>query len=209
MDSTQYSFKPRPEYVQEPINFNNTDPKERERLIMEDLLSILVGCSGEYIRVEGDQDNLLEGEGEGISFKLIETTEVSIAQLIQPFLKVASQHKNIVHFSQFFSRFGFGQVNHALCSGIKALLNEYYILIAQLEHQLRETPGFSIHKFRFYFQPTLNTMRVLSDLVLEIQARVDVNNDKDELEQRIMFPEIAKGGSILDLLEQNMVRQSG
>ncbi|KAJ9048312.1 gamma tubulin complex Spc97/GCP2 subunit Alp4, variant 3 [Entomophthora muscae] len=176
-------------------------------LIIEDLLSALLDCNGEYMMVGEGLDVFSGVEKNDISTRQFELAEGSIAQFVKPIVKVAKYHRKVEAFTQVFSRLGFGQVNHALCSGVKALLKEYYILIAQVEHQLRGNPEFSVHKLWFYFQPTLKTMKVLHEISLEISGRLNVGEESSV--KMIILPESAKGGSILDLLERNMVRQSG
>jgi len=55
----------------------------------------------------------------------------------------------------------YGRVSHALAAAMRALLREYQVFLAQLEHQLH-TSLLSIQKLWFYVQPSLRTLEVLA-----------------------------------------------
>jgi gamma-tubulin complex component 2 len=48
-------------------------------------------------------------------------------------------------------KYEFGLVNHALCAGMRELLREYLILLAQLEHQ-HKLGQLSLQKLWFFVQ---------------------------------------------------------
>ncbi|KAI0243670.1 gamma tubulin complex Spc97/GCP2 subunit Alp4 [Massospora cicadina] len=217
LHSTLYKARPSADHIQDPIDFHDVVAGERESVILEDLLSVLLGGDGEYLTANHRDalvigENLAdqpwaEGAAEDISVALFETLETPVAQIVKKLLRVAKYHLQLDAFTETFSRFGYGLVNHALCGGIQALLKEYYILVAQLEHQLRKDAEFSVHKFWFYFQPTLKTMRALYNLVTQILGQAKV--DKEAAVQGVLVPGTAKGGYILGLLERTLVNLGG
>ncbi|XP_028513603.1 gamma-tubulin complex component 2-like [Exaiptasia diaphana] len=76
--------------------------------------------------------------------------------------------------------------NHLLLIFFK----EYYVLVAQLEHQFR-LGQLSLQKFWFYIQPCIRTLDVLSSIAVAI--------DKGN----------CKGGSVLTLLHEKTVSFTG
>ena len=62
------------------------------------------------------------------------------------------------------SRYEFGYVSHAAAAGLKAILRELDILIAQLENQML-TSRLSIQKMMYLLQPTITTIKILNNIV--------------------------------------------
>ncbi|KAJ3061037.1 hypothetical protein HK102_009276, partial [Quaeritorhiza haematococci] len=90
------------------------------------------------------------------------------------------------------------------------MAKEYYILIAQLEHQLRSTPAFSLQKLWFYLHPTLNVLSTISSLIRAIGAAESVA--KDDVDGMIMSNSVmgsAVGGGGGDLLARSSIRGGG
>eukprot|EP01112_Ceratiomyxa_fruticulosa_P004486 TRINITY_DN15026_c0_g1_i1.p1 TRINITY_DN15026_c0_g1~~TRINITY_DN15026_c0_g1_i1.p1 ORF type:complete len:854 (-),score=186.01 TRINITY_DN15026_c0_g1_i1:181-2742(-) len=130
----------------------------QESVITEDLLFVMMGIEGKYIKKSNDTRG----------FVVEPTLDICFSDLIQRILPLCTHYIGISHFlDTHHTRFESGLVTHALCAGIKGLLKEYFILIAQLEHQLRQGK-LTLQRVWFYIQPSLRTMELIHGLVAEI-----------------------------------------
>ncbi|KAL1918322.1 uncharacterized protein VTP21DRAFT_2982 [Calcarisporiella thermophila] len=193
----------------------------QEYSIIEDLLYVLLGISGTYIKVI-NFDDASESLDDIIEFEVDKTLDPSIADLIQRILPLATYYHTVKSYVERYSNFHYGLVNHAICSGMRDLLEGnqefqgYMTLIAQLEHQFRSSPEFSLQKFWFYIHSTLHTMSVLSSLAkaLALQAQPQSQEEDDLIAamhntKKDLIPLTGKGGSILNLLFDRMKEHSG
>ncbi|KAF9987740.1 hypothetical protein BGZ65_002119 [Modicella reniformis] len=128
----------------------------------------------------------------------------SLRDLITRILPLASIYMSVEAFVEQHSGFDYGFVNHALCAAIKTLLKEYLLLIAQLEHQFRTSPDFTLQKLWYYIQPTLQTLTSLDFLLGTIREKGAREPPKNDLEALLMkdegVPLQCKGGSILAII---------
>ncbi|OZJ06164.1 hypothetical protein BZG36_00995 [Bifiguratus adelaidae] len=182
-----------------------------------------------------DEDEVMDFENnmtdasaswDAVRFHVDNTLDPSAADLVHRILPIATYYMSIDAFVELHSRFEFGFVSHALCAAIKKLTKEFLILIAQLEHKLRSDPSFTLQKLWFYVQPTMNTMRILHSLVTQIREMGDLDDRQSANEGSITMDgsitgggshggeDIAvspyqKGGSLLSILAERLVGQSG
>ncbi|EDO46105.1 predicted protein, partial [Nematostella vectensis] len=157
----------------------------QELAIVEDLLFLMMGVEGKYIRVKPLKDK----HGPRI-FIVDKTLDVSMNEMVHRILPVCSHYSTICRFIEEKSSFEYGLVNHALCAAMRTLLKEYLILVAQLEHQFR-MGQLSLQKLWFYIQPCIRTMEILSAIAVAV--------DKGG----------CKGGSVLTLLHEKTVALTG
>ncbi|GAB5586117.1 gamma tubulin complex Spc97/GCP2 subunit Alp4 [Umbelopsis nana] len=218
----------------------------QEYSMIEDLLYIMMGIDGKYLQIihPGDaesDDNVMdepapskplttENEADvswdDIAYSLDETLDPSIRQLVEKVLPIATYYMSVDAFVELHSRFEFGTVSHALSAAIRSLLKEYLILIAQLEHQFRSSPTFTLQKLWFYVQPTLQTMHSLHTLANRIRAaaiqRPSGDDDENDFEAvleglkgieenkgDIQVSDKQKGGALLTMLAERLIGMSG
>jgi gamma-tubulin complex component 2 len=79
----------------------------------------------------------------------------------------------ILSFVELRSHLDFGLVNHALCASIRDMLKDYQTLLSQLEHAFATSPQFSLQKLWFYIHPTIHTLSLIYQLVLELGSADD------------------------------------
>jgi gamma-tubulin complex component 2 len=108
-----------------------------------------------------------------------------------------------------------------LCANLQSLLQEYLVLIVQLEHQFRTSPEFTLQKFWFYVYPTLHTMSNLYSLVAEINKKARIAAEADDMDEfneilvleglnkKNSIPDQIKGGGTLTTLVDRMKTMSG
>ncbi|XP_051968619.1 gamma-tubulin complex component 2 [Xyrauchen texanus] len=178
-------FIPSPTPVGDPVVAIGTMPlASQEQALVEDLLYVLIGVDGRDITAQpvlGRQSR---------SFIVDHSLDISIKELVNRILPVASCYSTITRFTEEKSSFEYGQVNHALTAAMRTLVKEYLILITQLEH-LHRQGMISLQKLWFYIQPTMRTMEILASIATSV--------DKGE----------CMGGSTLSLLHDRTFNYTG
>ncbi|KAH9475975.1 Spindle pole body component alp4 [Psilocybe cubensis] len=148
----------------------------QEAMILEDLLFVLMGIEGTYITYHSeyspeDDDPLL-----GIRFVVAPTLDSSLGDLVERIIPLGMYYTAIHAFIEQRSHLDFGLVNHALCAAIREMLRDYQTLLSQLEHAFNTSPSFSLQKLWFYVHPTVHTLSLIYQLILEL-ATADGSED--------------------------------
>ncbi|XP_020586336.1 gamma-tubulin complex component 2 isoform X2 [Phalaenopsis equestris] len=104
----------------------------QELLVIDDLLSALVGIEGRYISIRRAR-----GKEGHVVFQIDPSMDLALQELIQRFFPLCEAYALINWFVETKSHFGSGLVNHALAAAMRALLLDYQAMVAQLEHQFR------------------------------------------------------------------------
>uniref|UniRef100_A0A665VRI8 Gamma-tubulin complex component n=1 Tax=Echeneis naucrates TaxID=173247 RepID=A0A665VRI8_ECHNA len=167
-----------------PVAIGTLPMATQEQALVEDLLFVLIGVDGRDITAQpvlGRQNR---------SFIVDATLDMSIKELVNRILPVASYYSTITRFIEEKSSFEYGQVNHALTAAMRTLMKEYLILVTQLEH-LQRQGLLSLQKLWFYIQPTMRTMEILASIASSV--------DKGE----------CMGGSTLSLLHDRTFNYTG
>ena len=201
----------------------------QEAAILEDLLLVFMGYEGQYIRFGKAYDPSVEKDRlAGPSFKILPGLDPSLQDLATTMLKMATHYGAIEAFVEVQSREEFGAVNHALCAAIRKLLQDYLILIAQLETQFLTNPSFTLHVLNLHTLPTSHMMFQIYSLAHEILKRnsmleEDLEDSEDDFENileslreggdlapgNIPGKKICKGGSVLGLITKRLETMSG
>ncbi|KAI8361191.1 Spc98 family-domain-containing protein [Mortierella sp. GBAus27b] len=187
----------------------------QESAIIEDLLFAMMGIEGVYITMARLPKLPRDQNAKYIhrKFKTDESLDPSLRDLVSKILPLASIYMSLEAFTEQHSQFEYGFVNHGLCAAIRSLLKEYLILIAQLEHQFRTSPDFTLQKLWYYIQPTLQTLSSLDLLADVIREKGIREPPKDDLEALLMtnegVPLGCKGGGILAIIAGGMYDMSG
>jgi gamma-tubulin complex component 2 len=204
----------------------------QEAAVLEDLLFVFMGYEGQYIRFAKTYNPSVEKDRlAGPGFKILPGLDPSLQDLTTTMLKMATHYGAIEAFVEVQSREEFGAVNHALCAAIRKLLQDYVILIAQLETQFLTNPSFTLHVLNLHTLPTSHMMFQLYSLAHEILKRNslleedldDSDGDFDNIENiletlreggdlgpgNIPGKKICKGGSVLGLITKRLETMSG
>ncbi|XP_012067054.1 gamma-tubulin complex component 2 isoform X2 [Jatropha curcas] len=124
------------------------DAAVQELIVINDLMSALVGIEGQYISIKR-----VHGKEDVMTFQVDASMDLALQ-----FVESRSQFKN-------------GIVNHAFAAALRALLLDYQAMVAQLEHQFR-LGRLSIQGLWFYCQPMMGSMQALSTVV----KKASINN---------------------------------
>jgi gamma-tubulin complex component 2 len=203
----------------------------QEAAVLEDLLYVFMGYEGQYILFEKNYNPGIEKDRlAGPTFKILPGLDPSLQDLTTAMLKMATHYGAIEAFVEVQSREEFGAVNHALCAAIRKLLQDYLILIAQLETQFLTNSSFTLHVLNLHTLPTSHMMFQLYSLARDILKRNslleeddDSDGDFDDIENileslreggdlgpgNIPGKKICKGGSVLGLITKRLETMSG
>lgn len=153
-------------------------PGIQHAILTRELLLALTGVEGTYIRVAAVDRPLGEFVAgkppvyptlRDLSLVLnIETSDRSVASQISLLLPICENAIRIREFIKVCSRYEYGCVSHALTAGMKVILREFDLLVAQLE-MLEVQAKLSIQKFVFHLQPARATLRVLDRLCTRLR----------------------------------------
>lgn len=128
----------------------------------------------------------------------------------------------------------YGQVNQALCASLRKILQDYNILIAQIENEVYYNKNFSLQIMQLQLNPTAHILKQLYDLsqvILKENAKKSedavqsYNNDFEKMLESLKISEganfnelgltsrakstVCKGGTILHILAERLIAFSG
>lgn len=165
---------------------SNFSPSVQELLVIEDLLSAMVGIEGKYVCVRRGRHK----EGNSFYYQLEPSLDASLSDLAKRILPLCENYVVVSQFSEARSHFKHGLVNHAFASALRAILQDYHAMTAQLEHQYR-LGRLSLQGLWFFCQPMVAAMQVLSTAV-----------------QRAIVQQ-ASGAAMLNLLQKQAIAMAG
>ncbi|KAE9243257.1 Gamma-tubulin complex component 2 [Phytophthora fragariae] len=170
-------------------------PSVQESIIVDELLYVLLGVEGRYIKLSVTETHGVDTARSTRSFKFglnQPGMDPSLLTLASRCLPLGEFYLKLTLYIEQFSRYEYGQVSHALCAALKTLVKEYKIMVGQLEHQARcgatgmdgATP-YTIQKLWYHVQPSLRTLEMLSLLVDACRKTIGGGSLLTEI-QRIM-----------------------
>ncbi|KAG0695851.1 Spc98 family-domain-containing protein [Suillus ampliporus] len=121
--------------------------------------------------------------------------------LMERILPLGIYYTAISSFVESRSHLDFGLVNHALCAAIRDLLKvwDYQTLLSQLEHAFNTSPQFSLQKLWFYVHPTVHTLSLIYQLILELATTDDGDASSSSSSSSESDPEQATRNEALGL----------
>ncbi|KAL2200414.1 Spc98 family-domain-containing protein [Corynascus similis CBS 632.67] len=216
----------------QPRPLHDLSLEAQEAVIVEDLLFVFMGFEGQYIRFAKGYNPFEERDRlSGPQWRILPGLDPSLQDLTQSMLRMASHYAALQAFVDVQSRDEFGSVNHALCASIRKLLQEYLVLVAQLETQFLSDDSFTLHVLNVHTLPTGHMMAQLYALAHELLKRnallddetdesSDSNDDFDHILEQLreggeLVPgnmtgkKICKGGVVLGLITKRLESMSG
>ncbi|EGF84256.1 hypothetical protein BATDEDRAFT_84982 [Batrachochytrium dendrobatidis JAM81] len=189
----------------------NKSSYEQETLIIEDLLYVLMGINGEYIH-QIESSNACR---EVPKFFVDERLEPSIMDMVTKILPLAGYYILLDECVEKYTSFEYGRIYHALFAAIRSLLEDYLVLIGQIEHLAHTSSNFTLQKLWYYLAPSIDTMASITSLAVEIYEANNVSSaSMDEYDIRhVVETNHSTGnrnsGRILGILAARMVTLSG
>lgn len=216
----------------QPTPLHELSLAAQEAAVLEDLLFVFMGFEGQYIRFAKGYNPYEERDRlSGPVFRILPGLDPSLQDLTNSMLKMASHYSALETFVDVQSREEFGSVNHALCASIRKLLQDYLVMIAQLETQFLTNNTFTLHVLNIHILPTSQMMFQLYALAHELLKRnallddetdesSDSADDYDHILEQLrdggdLVPgnmtgkKICKGGVVLGLITKRLESMSG
>ncbi|KAI0971370.1 Spc98 family-domain-containing protein [Xylaria arbuscula] len=217
---------------QQPPPLPELSLEVQEAAMIEDLLFVFMGYEGQYIRYSygynpSDERDRLQGP----TFKVLPGLDPSLQDLTLSMLQMATHYSALEMFVNVQSRQEFGIVNHALCAAIRKFLNDYLVMIAQLETQFLTNETFTLHLLHVHTLPTSQMMAQLYALASDLLKRNALLDDESEEEAsdaedydniienlkrggdlvpgNMTGKKICKGGVVIDLITKRLESMSG
>lgn len=157
----------------EPKPLKQLSADEQERAILDDLLFVLMGYEGQYIRFVDSYNPSDEADRlKGPQYRTLQGLDPSLQDLTNSVLKMATYYSAVECFVEVQSRSEFGAISHALCASIRKSIKDYLVLIAQLEHQHISNPSFTLHVLHLHTLPTNHIMLQLYTLGRELLRKI-------------------------------------
>ncbi|KAI1816897.1 Spc98 family-domain-containing protein [Poronia punctata] len=217
--------------AQQPQPLHELSLEAQEAAMIEDLLFVFMGYEGQYIRYAygynpSDERDRLQGP----TYKILPGLDPSLQDLTLSMLQMASHHSALEMFVNVQSREEFGIVNHALCAAIRKLLQDYLVMVAQLESQFLTNEAFTLHLLHVHTLPTsqmLSQLYALASDLLKRNALLDDESEEDSDAEDIddiienlkrggdLVPgnmtgkKICKGGIVIELITKRLESMSG
>ncbi|XP_058108196.1 gamma-tubulin complex component 2-like isoform X7 [Magnolia sinica] len=136
----------------------------QELLVIEDLLSAMVGIEGRYISIKR-----VRGKDCQVAFQVDASMDLALQEMAKRIFPLCENFLAISQFVELRSQFKNGLVNHAFAAALRALLLDYQAMVAQLEHQFR-LGRLSIQGLWFFCQPMMGSMHALSIVIEKASA---------------------------------------
>ncbi|KAI1379427.1 Spc98 family-domain-containing protein [Hypoxylon crocopeplum] len=187
----------------QPQPLHELSLEAQEAAIIEDLLFVFMGYEGQYIRYAYSYDPTEERDRlTGPDFKILPGLDASLQDLTTSMLKMATHYSALETFVEVQSRDEFGVVNHALCAAIRKFLQDYLIMVTQLETQFLTNDTFTLHLLNVHTLPTSQMFFQLYSLAHEflkgnalLDEESEEDSDPDNYEK--LLENLARGGELV------------
>lgn len=131
----------------------------QELIVIDDLLSTLVGIEGRYITIRR-----VHGNDNSMTFQVDPSMDLVLQEFAERLFPLCESYLLTNQFVESRSQFKSGLVNHAFAAALRTLLIDYQAMVAQLEHQFR-LGKLSVQGLWFYCQPMMGSMQALSIVI--------------------------------------------
>lgn len=192
-----------------------------------------MGYEGQYIRFAKGYDPAEERDRlSGPGFRILPGLDPSLHDLATSMLKMATYYSALEAFVDVQSREEFGAVNHALCASVRKYLQDYIVMIAELETQFLTSDTFTVHVLNIHTLPTSHLMLQLYSLAQKLLQKNGLLDDEsddedddsvedyDKVIERLteggdLMPgnmsakKLCKGGVVLGLVTQRLESMAG
>jgi len=163
------------QYAPRPLG--DCGPGEQERLLVEDLLWVVQGFEGKYVRAASLPCTAASIIPNDFRFELAESEreslEPGLSRMVENFLPLGGQCMRLRRFIDRKRRYDYGMVAQALAAGLQDLwLKGYGLLLAQLEFKHKQHlqegrgagHGLTLQQLWFHLQPALRSLEGLDAL---------------------------------------------
>ncbi|ODV84765.1 hypothetical protein CANARDRAFT_28905 [[Candida] arabinofermentans NRRL YB-2248] len=120
--------------------------RDQEAVIFQDLLSVLVGLEGFYIRYSESFDfENLKHRLSGPDFLINKHLDPSLKDITKRINSLGKYYFSLESFVELHDNVIYGQTIQALCYEIRELIKKYEQLLVQIEHEYHSNPNYSLN----------------------------------------------------------------
>eukprot|EP00803_Ostreobium_quekettii_P010884 evm.model.scf_2240.1 EVM.evm.TU.scf_2240.1 scf_2240:446-5849(+) len=150
----------------EGASLDGFSPAVQEARFLDDLLYGFMGLDGRYVRAE-----FVEGEGgvRDVRFTMAACLEPSLGALVERMLPICEHVVVLQRFIETRSYIEFGVVCHAVAAAMRQVLEDWLLMVTQLESQLR-VGRLTAQSLWFYAQPPMAALGVLASVARDAAA---------------------------------------
>ncbi len=199
-----------PASLRRGISLDKMTVEVQEAAIVNDILHVLRGSEGRYIRFETRRSSSLQ------NYKLASGLFPAFREITNTLTLSATNFHFIRGFIHTRSKTEFGSINHAFCASLSRILHEYTEAIAILELAYNTDPDFSLRNLYSRLLPNSTTLAHIFSLCQRIckedlQESADDSDELEKLLEPVMGPtsRFAKGAVILRILTDKIAHLRG
>nr|XP_018897203.1 PREDICTED: gamma-tubulin complex component 2-like [Bemisia tabaci] len=145
-----------------PLPLDGVPQSTQDYYLVDDVLSLMLGCNGKYITVEPPSVPY-----ELPTFSFPPNTDVLLKNLLVQILPVAAHYSVIAHFLLEKQALNSGRINQALAAAITSLMSDYKIFVIQMEN-LHRQHDLKLEKLWCYAYPVTHSVMILSKIAQSI-----------------------------------------
>ncbi|VEU20971.1 DEKNAAC101891 [Brettanomyces naardenensis] len=182
-----------------------TNLRDQEAAIIQDLISVLAGFEGFYIRYSEDFDiENVSQRLKGPDFLINKHVDTSFKDITKRVNKLSKMCFALESFVETNNNLIYGRILHSLCYEIMNFLKEYETLLVQIEHEFRANPKYSLTLLEQQLntgteqEPVSVSMKMQS--FYEITQRINRENDRRSSNSNL---ESIRFGSIMKSLKDD------
>lgn len=183
-----------------------SDTGTQEALVVQDLLYVLIGYEGNYVRYSERYDaTRVQDRIRGPDFKTAKHLNVALKSITKKLATYGKWHSGLENFVQIYDHPKLGRVNQRLCCEIRRFLKEYQRLVLEFESHLKVAPLSVTEMDNIIMQRCANTMAHLYEIANTIHMRTEERTESPTFNSFLEFvkQDLEMNGSISSSTDTN------
>lgn len=183
-----------------------SDTATQEALVVQDLLYVLIGYEGNYVRYSERYDaTRVQDRIRGPDFKTAKHLNVALKTITKKLATYGKWYSGLENFVQIYDHPKLGRVNQRLCCEIRRFLKEYQRLVLEFESHVK-VALFSVTEMdNTIMQRCANTMAHLYEIANTIHMRTEERTESPTFNSFLEFvkQDLEMNGSISSSTDTN------
>lgn len=206
-----------------------SDTRTQEVLVVRDLLYVLIGYEGNYVRYSERYDaTRVQDRICGPEYKTAKHLNVALKSITKKLATYGKWYSGLDNFVQIYDHPNLGRVNQRLCFEIRGFLKEYQKLILEFENHVKQAPLSVTEMDNIILQRCANTMAHLYEIANTIHMRTEERTESPSFNSFLEFVKqdlemngsmssstdtnkfsVCKGGVVLQLVTERINSYKG
>lgn len=210
------------------LNLNNT--KAQMGLVVKDLLFVLIGYEGNYIRYsEKYNPNIIEHLVKGPDFKVAKHLDISLKSITKKIVRLGKYYSGIRGFVRKYDNNQLGRVVQKLCFVINEFSEHYHEIILHIENEFKNNCDFNLNIFEsimsqevskkldhlyeivheIFFDLNLSEQSGIEDKVNDVMIFSKMIEDNDQIEMVNCDASNFKGAMVMQVVQKRINNYKG